>query len=282
LFSSLVTTDILAEHLNDPGWILIDCRFDLQSPDWGWEDYQKNHIPGAVYARLDHSLSSPVTSSTGRHPLPIPAKLIKTFSTWGIDATKQVVVYDTVGGSFAARLWWLLRYYGHTRVAVLDGSFPKWITEHRPTRNGIENHAPAIFVGTPDPSMVADAEVVNSIRQNTAHRLIDARNQNRFLGINEPVDAVAGRIPGAVNRFHGLNLNDNGTFLSPEDLRIGFEGILGSVKPEHVIVYCGSGVTSCHHLLAMEYIGMKGARLYPGSWSEWIRDPDRPRGSGPE
>jgi thiosulfate/3-mercaptopyruvate sulfurtransferase len=278
-YSTLISTKILASHLNDPGWIIIDCRFDLSDPDAGYQDYLNSHIPGAIYAHLDHDLSGPISSTTGRHPLPDPDELINRFSTMGIDNQKQVVVYDTTGGSFAARLWCLLRAFEHYAVAVLDGGFPKWIKEERPTQQGIETYLPTQFIGQFNHEWYLNADEVEQIRTSSDYRLVDARTPERYHGEHEPIDPVAGCIPGAINRFHGHNLNPDGTFLPPEQVREEFQKLLGSVSPDRMVVYCGSGVTSCHHLLAMEYAGLTGAKLYAGSWSEWIRDPKRPRQS---
>ncbi len=273
---ALITTQSLAEHLSDPTWAVVDCRFDLAKPDWGFDDYKEAHIPGAVYAHLDHDLSSPVTPTTGRHPLPDVETFARKLGEWGISNETPVVAYDTTGGAYAVRLWWLLRYLGHSMVAVLNGGFPKWQREGRPTASGMEARPPAKFIPHPNPDMIADAAEVERIRQDPAYRLIDARAAVRYHGEQEPIDPVAGRIPGAINRFHAYNLTPDGTFKSPDQLRAQFAKLLDGALPENVVTYCGSGVTSIHHILAMEIAGLPGARLYPGSWSEWIRDPNRP------
>jgi thiosulfate/3-mercaptopyruvate sulfurtransferase len=274
--TTLVSTAELADHLRNPDWAVVDCRFDLARPDWGFTEYQSAHIPGSVYAHLDHHLSGPVTPFTGRHPLPDPEIMARRLSAWGIDARTQVVVYDTVGGAFAVRLWWLLRYMGHSGAAVLDGGFGKWQRENRPVAGGVQKRKPARFIPRPDPTMMVETGDVAQLRQDVEYRLIDARAFERYRGDHEPIDPIAGHIPGAINRFHGLNLTPDGTFLPPEILRQQFETLLDGAAPENTIVYCGSGVTSIHHILAMELAGLPGARLYPGSWSEWIRDPTRP------
>lgn len=274
--TTIISTEELAEKLGSPGWVIVDCRFDLVKKDWGFEEYQKAHIPGAVYAHLGKDLAGPVTEQTGRHPLPAPEQMAERLGQWGIGADTQVVVYDAAGGSYAARLWWQLRFLGHQAVAVLDGGFPKWLHEGMSTTSGIETNPPATFVGRPDWRMVADVEEVDHIRQDPAYRLIDARAQERFAGKNETIDPVAGHIPGAINRFYGMNLSPDGVFLPPDALRSQFTDLLAGAQPENVVVYCGSGVTSAHHLLAMEIAGLHGAKLYPGSWSEWIRDGKRP------
>ena len=243
-------------------------------------DYQQGHIPGAVYAHLDHDLAAPITPTTGRHPLPGPAQIAKTFGKLGISNAGQVVVYDTVGGGFAARLWWMLRYCGHTAVAVLDGGYAKWSAESRPSRTGIESNPPTVFIPSPQPHMLATTAQVLQTLSSPESILIDARAPIRYRGEQEPIDPVAGRIPGALNRFHALNLSPEGTFLPPAELSTQFEALLGGRSTADAIVYCGSGVTSCHHLVALASAGLPLPRLYVGSWSEWIRDPSRPVARG--
>jgi thiosulfate/3-mercaptopyruvate sulfurtransferase len=282
IFTDLISTADLAENIHNPEWIIVDCRFDLNRPDWGFEDYQQGHIPGAVYAHLDRDLSGPKTPQTGRHPLPEKAELFSSFSTWGIGAGKQVIIYDTTGGSFAGRLWWMLRLYSHKAAAVLDGGYPQWLAEGRPIRTGVETNLPTQFSGQLHPEMMVGEEEVERIRRDSNYRLVDARTPERFRGEIEPLDPVAGHIPGAVNRFHGLNLNPDGTMKSAETLKKEYESLINGVNPENVVVYCGSGVTSIHHLLAMERAGLKGGKLYVGSWSQWIRDPNRSIARGPD
>lgn len=275
-FDKLISAEDLSEHIKESEWAVIDCRFDLKNPEWGFESYKQAHIPGAIYAHLDKDLSGPITPRTGRHPLPEIQIISDRLSGWGIDQNTQVVVYDTAGGAFACRLWWQLRFLGHRKAAVLDGGFQSWQQAGFHTTSGIESRPRAVFTPQPDWQMAADADEVERIREDPSYRLIDARAPERYRGESEPIDPVAGHIPGAVNRFHGANLGADGRFLSAVELRRQFDSILGHTPPDHVIVYCGSGVTSTHHILAMEIAGLPGARLYPGSWSEWIRDPNRP------
>ncbi len=281
-YTTLVETQELAEHLSDPQWVIVDCRFDLQNTGLGFEQYQQGHIPGAVYAHMDHDLSGPKTPATGRHPLPDPETFIRTLSTWGIDSTKQVVVYDAAGGSYAVRLWWMLRFFGHDAAALLNGGLPLWEREGRPLASGVETNPPAVFTGQMHPEMLVTTEEVEQIRLDPTYLLVDARSAERFRGEVEPIDPVAGHIPGAVNRFHGKNLGAHGMLKPAAQIRQEFQALLGKTDPHHVVVYCGSGVTSIHHLLAMELAGLSGARLYLGSWSEWIRDPERPVTRGEE
>jgi thiosulfate/3-mercaptopyruvate sulfurtransferase len=276
MFTGLISAEELHAQIQPDSWVIVDCRFDLADPNWGFQGYQEGHIPGAVYAHLDHDLAGPITPDSGRHPLPTVDDMASRIGSWGISDTTQVVVYDTSGGAYAVRLWWLLRFLGHAAVAVLNGGFQKWQQAGLPIAVGIEQAKPAAFIPRPDWSMVADADEVERIRQSANHMLIDARAAERYRGEREPIDPVAGHIPGAVNRFHGMNLGPDGLFLSPAALRAQFKDLVGQVSPENVVVYCGSGVTSIHHILAMEIAGLPGARLYPGSWSEWIRDKKRP------
>jgi thiosulfate/3-mercaptopyruvate sulfurtransferase len=271
----LITTSQLAQLYNDKDLIIIDCRFDLSKPDWGFDNYKINHIPGAFYAHLDNDLSGEKTSKTGRHPLPDKDVFLGKLNYWRIGQNSQVVVYDTVGGAFAARLWWMLKYYGHQQAAVLDGGLQKWMRDGYPVLTGVEapKGSDILFLPTIDQMRVVTTSEIEKLRSNPAFLIIDARTPQRFRGEIEPIDPIAGHIPGAVNRFHGDNLSIDGTMKPAEILKIVFSKLLNGKSPENVVVYCGSGVTSCHHLLAMEAAGLPGARLYAGSWSEWIRDP---------
>ena len=277
IYSDFVTTSQLAAHLNDPLWVVIDCGFDLAAPTWGRGNYLSGHIPGAQYAHLDDDLSAPRTPETGRHPLPDPREMADRLSAWGIGPGRQVVVYDTAGGAFASRLWWMLRYYGHAAAAILEGGYGKWFAENRPLVAGQEPARPRVeFVFDMHPEMVLSQAEVDSIRRDPSWKLIDARSAVRFRGEQEPIDPVAGHIPGAVNRFHGENLNSDGVLLPKSVLRRQFRALTGDTPIERTAVYCGSGVTSCFHIAAMHRAGLGMPRLYAGSWSEWIRDPNNP------
>ena len=273
----LIDAPTLSALMREPGVVVVDCRFELANVDAGERAYRERHVPGAVYAHLDRDLTGPKTGSNGRHPLPEPDVLAATLGRFGIDSSVQVVVYDQDSGMFASRLWWLLRWMGHDAVAVLDGGFTAWIQEGLPTRAGDESSTPRTFVGSPNPDMVTDAAGAADAAANG--RLVDARAPERYRGDVEPIDRVGGHIPGAVNRFFQGNLAD-GRFLSSADLRRAFEQVLGGASAERVVCYCGSGVTACHNLLAMQHAGLGGGRLYPGSWSEWSSDPNRPIGRG--
>ncbi|GAP14576.1 rhodanese-related sulfurtransferase [Longilinea arvoryzae] len=281
-YATIVSTETLADHLQDPDWCVIDSRFDLAHPGWGGAEYQKAHIPGAIFADLDRDLASPITPASGRHPLPLPDRWQSTVSQWGITPATQVVAYDSAGGSLAAvRVWWLLRAYGHSRVAVLDGGYPKWLSEHRPLETVLPPARPIIpFSGQLNPRFWVSVEDLIHLYRDSKVRLIDARAGERFRGEIEAIDPVAGHIPGALNRPYTQNLNPDQTFKSPAQLREDFGKLLGDIRPQNIIAYCGSGVTAGHNLLALEIAGLSGGKLYPGSWSEWIRDPERPIETG--
>lgn len=274
--STLVSTDALSRHLGD--WRLFDCRHDLAKPELGESQYREAHLPGALFAHLERDLSGPKDGSKGRHPLPDPAA----FATWlgqhGLRPGDPVVCYDAGNGATAARLWWLLRWLGHESVAVLDGGFAKWCSEGRPVTAELPPLQPTHY----PPKVRADAavDVASVERQLRNVLLVDARAPGRWRGESEPIDPVAGRIPGARNRFNLENLSSEGTFKPPAALKTEFEAVLAGRSPSDVIHYCGSGVAACHNLLAMEIAGLPGGKLYAGSWSEWIADPGRPQERG--
>ena len=279
-YTTIIETGELFQNLNNPDWVLMDCRYDLGNPDWAQAAYQQAHIPGAQYADLKHDLAAPVTPTSGRHPLPDPAAFIQRLSAWGIDAGKQVVVYDAAAGSFAARLWYMLNWLGHDAVAVLNGGMPKWERENRPLQSGIVPPHPGVFQGQPQSGFFLNTQELLQLRSEPNFLLIDARSPERYRGEQEPIDAVAGHIPGARNYFHGKNIAADGTLLPVDQLRQNFQSLLENTPPEQSIFYCGSGVTSCFNILAMRHAGLKGGRIYAGSWSEWIRDPNRPIQTG--
>jgi len=279
ILTALVSTEILARQLADPDWVVFDCRHDLADPARGRADYEKSHIPGARFLHLDEDLSAPKTGTNGRHPLPDPDALAAKLGQAGVDSRKQVVAYDAQGGMIAARLWWLLRWLGHLPVAVLDGGWNQWAAEGRPQSAEIPLPPPTQFSGKVNSSWVG-ADLVRSRLYDPGMVLVDARAPDRFRGQNETLDPVGGRIPGARNRYFRDNLDANDRFKTPEALREEFGTLLGPAGAENVVNYCGSGVSACHNLLAMEVAGQRGARLYPGSWSEWCADPLRPVESG--
>lgn len=279
-FDTLINPAQLSTHLGDLDWAIVDCRFSLDQPERGWRDYQQGHIPGSVYAHLNRDLSGKVVSGeTGRHPLPDIDRFSATLSNWGIGPGVQVVAYDDwtpASGAIAARLWWMLRWLGHEAVAVLDGGWQRWLAEEQPVKGGEEGRPYRKFTPRPRPELLASTREVEALRQDPNYRLMDARSADRYRGENENIDPRAGHIPGAVSAPYAENASEGGRFLPPEALRERFECLLNGVPPERAIVYCGSGVTAAHNLLAMARAGLGEGRLYAGSWSEWITDPDRP------
>jgi thiosulfate/3-mercaptopyruvate sulfurtransferase len=280
-YTTLISTRALAENL-DANWIIADCRYDLQNDAWGEQEYLAAHIPDASYVSLSRDLSAPLTGTNGRHPLPSHEAMTQMFGRLGISGDIQVVAYDQDCGMYASRFWWMLRYAGHANVAVLDGGWAKWIAEQRPTRSGVDARPAATFTPKWRTDWNVDVNQVAAISGGTGELLLDARAPERFEGSVEPIDRVPGHIPGASNYPYRSNLTDNSTLLPPELLRQQFERALGGYSPSQTVVYCGSGVSACHNLLAMEHAGLPGARLYVGSWSEWSADPNRPVETGPD
>ncbi len=284
--ATLIDAAGLARHLGDEDWLSIDCRFDLARPAWGAQAFAAGHIPGALYAHLDHELSGPRTAANGRHPLPDPVALAATFGRFGIDARVQVVAYDQGPGAYAARLWWLLRWLGHERVAVLDGGYAAWERAGLPVASEPGARPPRRFEPRAAAQRVTStAELAAALGRGDLARgaplLIDARSADRFAGENETIDPIAGHVPGAHNHPFAGNLDAHGRFLPPAELRRAWTAALRGRPPDAVVAMCGSGVTACHNLLALELAGLPGAQLYAGSWSEWIRDPARAVARGP-
>ena len=283
MFDTLVETEVLAAHVDDPRWVIFDCRSVLTDPEAGPRMYAEGHIPGARYLHLERDLSGPVTARTGRHPLPEPAELAAKLGNAGVGRDSQVAAYDDAGGAIAARLWWLLRWLDHRQVAVLNGGWRQWLKEGRATSRDIPiptaREFPYHGVGQSD--YLTTGEVMELVRGQERGLLVDARAANRYRGEGETIDPVAGHVPGAINLPFSGNLAEDGRFCNPASLKQRFKSALGDVPPDRTVVMCGSGVTACHDLLAMELAGMKGARLYVGSWSVWIRDETRPVATGP-
>ncbi|TXG86172.1 MAG: sulfurtransferase [Rhodocyclaceae bacterium] len=275
-YTTLVDGATLQQHLDDPAWCVVDLRHQLADTAYGERAYAAAHIPGAIFLHLDRDLSGPMTGKNGRHPLPDPERLKARLGEVGIGNDTQVVVYDDAQGMIAGRLWWLLRWLGHARVAFLDGGFPLWQAEGRPLDNAIPTRAPKQFAGTPDPAMLVDAATLHAGLDSPELCLIDARGPDRFRGENETIDPVGGHIPGARNRFFKDNLEPDGRFKPAAVLRAEYLALMAGAAPAQVVAQCGSGVSACLDLLAMEIAGLHGARLYAGSWSEWCSDPARP------
>jgi thiosulfate/3-mercaptopyruvate sulfurtransferase len=281
-YSTFIQPSDLLAQINNPRWAIFDCRFDLQDASAGELSYLEAHIPGAQYAHLEDDLSGPITGLTGRHPLPSIEEMAALFGQWGIDAETQVVAYDSRGGGIAARLWWALKYLGHDAVAILEGGFPAWEREGYPIQSGKEQRSAAQFVPRLRPEMRIDIEELENHLDDFSQGMIDSRSAERYRGEEEPLDPVAGHIPGSLNRFWGSNLDEDHRLLAADTLREKFLTLIGDKQPSDLVVYCGSGVTGCFNLVIMEHLGMPGARLYPGSWSEWCADEDRPIKVGPE
>lgn len=280
---TLIDTSTLAAHLADPDWAIVDARFALAEPAQGRRDYLTSHIPGAVYADLDHDLSSPhIPGRTGRHPLPPIDRFAATLAGWGIDDGVQVVVYDDFHGVYAGRLWWMLRWLGHDAVAMLDGDWRAWQQEGRPMRAGVEQRAPRAFVPRPRPELLVTVDEIAARLGDPALRLYDARGADRYRGENETVDPIGGHIPGAISAPYAGNLGADGRMFPPEALRARFTELLEGTPAEEAIFYCGSGVSVAHDLIAIEQAGLGLPRVYIGSWSEWIADPARPIATGPQ
>lgn len=280
-YTTLVQPAELLTRLDDPDWIVFDVRHDLFQPNAGIDAWCAGHIPGSQFLPLDEALSGAKTGHNGRHPLPERSSLASILASMGVNTRSQVVVTDSHGGMFAARLWWLLRWLGHESVAVLDGGMGAWtkaggaLTQEvaSPRRRGDMAERPSL-VGT----VTAD-QILSSLDSRNL-LVVDARGADRFRGENETLDPVAGHIPGACNRPIARNLDSQGCFRPAADLRAEFDEILSGIPMERVVMQCGSGVTACHNLLALEIAGLPGARLYPGSWSEWCADPRRPVATG--
>jgi thiosulfate/3-mercaptopyruvate sulfurtransferase len=297
-FKTLIDAASLRTLLGTPGapssLVVLDCRFDLAAPDAGGRAYLAGHIPTARYVDLNRDLSAPISAASGRHPLPAPERTAARFEQLGVREHSQVVVYDDVNGSFAARAWWLLRWLGHSKAAVLDGGMKAWRAaggavepggviqagDSAPADSAPPASAPSASAPRVDPdAVVSSAELVDLLKEGR-RLLVDARAPERFAGRLEPIDTVAGHIPGAVNHPFSANLGDDGRFLPPAELERRWRERLTGVSPADTIAMCGSGVTACHNLLAMEVAGLPGAKLYAGSWSEWIRDSERPVARG--
>ena len=281
--TTLISASELACHALEPDWVVIDCRHDLALPDAGRLAFEAGHIPGAQFAHLDRDLSGSKTDAQGhflgRHPLPERAAFIEALRRWGINNKSQVVAYDGQGGMFAARLWWLLRWAGHEAVAVLDGGVQAWTASGMWLSAELRGKPYGDFIAqAPLVATVDAATLVTNLGEQTL-TVVDARAPDRFRGENETIDPVGGHIPGAKNRFFKDNLQADGSFKPAAQLRAEWQSVIAS--PQAAAMHCGSGVTACHNLLALEVAGLPGVALYPGSWSEWCADPARPVAHGP-
>jgi thiosulfate/3-mercaptopyruvate sulfurtransferase len=275
-YTTLIEAPALAKHLNDPRFVIFDCRHDLAKPDWGSEAYAVSHLPGARFAHLDKNLSGAKTGKNGRHPLPDPQTFARWLGEMGVDNETQVVGYDSSGGTYGARLWWMARWLGHRRVAVLDGGWDVWVKAGYPVTQAKPLPRAATFQMQLCTDASVDANLIVRDLETKAYCVLDARANDRFHGQNETIDPIAGHIPGAKNRFFKDNLDAQSRFKPAALLKAEFETLLAGHAPSRIINQCGSGVTACHNALAMEIAGLTGSKVYPGSWSEWIADPSRP------
>jgi len=278
---ALVTTDWLAEHLGDPHVRVVDTRWSLLEPAKGRNEYESAHVPGAAFLDVDVDLASPRGQGPGRHPLPTAERFAAAMSRAGVGAETHVIAYDFGDGSTAARVWWLLRHFGHERVSLLDGGWARWSAEGRATESGTPTIAPAVFVPRPRTDDLVDADAVDRLRRDPATLLIDSRMPERYEGLKEPIDPVAGHVPYAVNRPYPRNVRaaDDPRFLPPETLREQF-AVLGADRAQRVIAYCGSGINACQNLFALHVAGFPEGLLYEGSWSDWCSTGERPVGTG--
>lgn len=282
VYTTLISAAELAPHLTDPDWAMLDCRHDLAQPEAGREAFARGHLQNAQFAHLDLDLSGPQTGPDGqflgRHPLPSRARLVETLRAWGINEHTQVVAYDAHGGMFAARLWWLLRWIGHPAVAVLDGGLAAWQAQGLPLVTPSAQRPRGHIAERPTLTATVTASELLANLSGGERVVVDARAPDRFRGENETIDPVGGHIPGAKNHFFKANLRADGRFKDAAELKRDYASLAHHAAS--VVMQCGSGVTACHNLLAMEVAGLSGAALYPGSWSEWCADPARPVATG--
>ena len=274
-FTTLISPKDLASNINQSNWFIFDARFNLADTQVGETAYRHGHIANARYVHLDRDLSSAISSFTGRHPLPDFNALIKKLSAWGVSNTSQIVIYDDVSGAIASRFWWLLRYLGHEKVAILDGGLSYWQKQGHPITTHLPKSTPAIYRPYVNCSALVNVQTLEQELAKNSITLIDARAAERYQGKIEPLDPVAGHIPKALNRPFQLNLDTQGRFLPAAELQQQFHALIGQTPATQVVHMCGSGVTACHNLLAMEIAGLAGSKLYAGSWSEWIRNKNR-------
>ena len=272
----LISTTELAAKIGDSNCVIFDCRHDLFDAGKGERLYRNGHIPGAIYANLDTDLSGEKNGSNGRHPLPSPVAFMAFLARNGVTNTSKMIAYDDVGGQFASRLWWLARWIGLTDVSLQDGGISKWVADGHALSRDVPAPKPAALRGHADPLMVLNADEVEAGLKIASTTLIDARAPERYRGEVEPIDPVAGHIAGAKNRFYKENLNADLTMRAPAEIKSAFLSMMNAPKADEVVHQCGSGVTACANIFAMEYAGLTGSKLYAGSWSEWITNPARP------
>lgn len=278
-FQTIISVEELNNNLNNINWFVFDCRFMLKDPAGGLSKFNQGHIPGAQFADMDKDLSSAMTASSGRHPLPDPEELIAKLKKWGVNNTSQVICYDDMSGAFAARMWWLMKWLGHENVAVLDGGIEKWTAAGLSLETDVQSKPTGSFSATADNEMWVDVNFVQQQLEQGNINLLDARSEERFTAKDSKTDPVAGHVPGAKSFPFSGNLTQQGLFQSSDELKNRFANEFAAQHTE-VINMCGSGVTACHNLLAMTIAGLPMSRLYVGSWSEWIKEKSRPVATG--
>ncbi len=275
-YQTIISVEDLNKNISNQDWFVFDCRFLLKDPEGGLKKFNQGHIPGAQFADMDKDLASPMTATTGRHPLPDPNELIKKLQSWGISNSSQIICYDDMSGAFAARMWWLLKWLGHNDVAVLDGGIDKWTANGLTVETDVQQRTAGSFSGQANNDMwVVVGFIQKELEQNKIN-LLDARSSERFTAKDSKTDPVAGHVPGAMSFPFAENLSKQGVFLSADELKNRFAPMVVNAKDKEAISMCGSGVTACHNLLAMSIAGLPITRLYVGSWSEWIKDKSRP------
>tara|TARA_B100001769_G_C22087150_1_gene586134 strand:- start:460 stop:1311 length:852 start_codon:yes stop_codon:yes gene_type:complete len=275
-YKTIISAENLINSLQDENTLVFDCRCDIKDTTYGIQAYTEGHIPGSIYVNVDTDLASEKTPSSGRHPLPDADALSEKLSQWGLSSEKQAVIYDDASGAFAGRMWWILKWLGHKKVAVLDGGLGSYMSIGGKLTTDETIFEKNIFNPNIQSEMVVEITDVEEAQYKMNKLIIDARSKERYLGIKDLVDPIAGHVPGAISHPLSLNLNKDGKFRSPEDLKLAFDKIIADTTSENVISMCGSGITACHNILAMEIAGIKGIKLYVGSWSEWITDKSRP------
>ena len=275
-YKTIISAKDLIKNLNNENLIIFDCRCDIKESSYGIEAYKEGHIENSIFVDVDHDLASEKTVNSGRHPLPDPELLSEKLSQWGMSNNKQAVIYDDAGGAFAGRMWWILKWLGHSNVAVLDGALGAWISNGGKLTTKETIFERDVFSSRTKDDMHVSVEEVEDAQYKMNKLIIDARSKERYLGIKDMVDPIAGHIPGAISHPLGLNLDKNGHFKSASELKHNFNKIIGDSESSDIISMCGSGITACHNILALEICGIKDVPLYVGSWSEWITDKKRP------
>ena len=279
-YHTIISTEDLYQNLGQDDWFIFDCRYLLKDPDGGLNKFRQGHIPGAQLADMDRDLSSPMTQTSGRHPLPDADSFIEKLCAWGVGNDSQIVCYDDLSGAFAARMWWMLNWVGHGKVAVLDGGIKKWTAEERPLETESKDKPRGSFTGKADPGMWVDIDFVQQRLEQGDISLLDARSSERFTAKDQKTDPVPGHVPGAVSYPFAGNLSQEKVFLPANELTQRFESMFSERQPGQIINMCGSGVTACHNILATRIAGLPWTRLYVGSWSEWLKDRARPVATG--